>query len=49
MCIRDRAEGALIRPLGETVYFMPPYVMEAGEFALLVRAARRALDTALEA
>ncbi|MFN8750870.1 MAG: adenosylmethionine--8-amino-7-oxononanoate transaminase [Betaproteobacteria bacterium] len=43
------AEGALIRPLGETVYFMPPYVMEAGEFALLVRAARRALDTALEA
>jgi adenosylmethionine-8-amino-7-oxononanoate aminotransferase len=38
------AEDAIIRPLGSTVYFMPPYVMDYDEFALLVRAARRALD-----
>lgn len=42
-------EGALLRPLGNTVYFMPPYVMDEGEWELLVRAARRALDAALAA
>ena len=33
--------GVLLRPIGNTVYFMPPYVIEDGEFQLLV-------DTALE-
>jgi adenosylmethionine---8-amino-7-oxononanoate aminotransferase len=26
----------LLRPIGSTVYFMPPYVVEDAEFALLV-------------
>ena len=33
--------GVLLRPIGNTVYFMPPYVVEDSEFQLLV-------DTALE-
>ena len=28
--------GALLRPIGNTVYFMPPYVIEEDEFAWLV-------------
>ena len=28
--------GVLLRPIGNTVYFMPPYVVEDAEFALLV-------------
>ncbi|MCB1938204.1 MAG: aminotransferase class III-fold pyridoxal phosphate-dependent enzyme, partial [Rhodocyclaceae bacterium] len=39
--------GALLRPLGNTVYFMPPYIVEEDDIARLVGAARRALDTAL--
>jgi adenosylmethionine-8-amino-7-oxononanoate aminotransferase len=30
--------GVLLRPIGSTVYFMPPYVIEDGEFAQLVDA-----------
>ncbi|MEO5693848.1 MAG: adenosylmethionine--8-amino-7-oxononanoate transaminase [Usitatibacter sp.] len=30
--------GVLLRPIGNTVYFMPPYVVEDAEFALLVDA-----------
>jgi len=33
--------GILLRPIGNTVYFMPPYIVEAEEFALL---AERTLD-----
>lgn len=40
-------EGVLLRPIGNTVYFMPPYVMDFDEWALLVRAARHALDVAV--
>ena len=32
--------GVVLRPIGSTVYFMPPYVIEDGEFALLVKAGR---------
>ncbi len=28
--------GVLLRPIGRTVYFMPPYVLEDGDFARLV-------------
>ena len=28
--------GVLLRPIGNTVYFMPPYVIEDDEFAWLV-------------
>ena len=30
--------GVLLRPIGDTVYFMPPYVVGDAEFALLVEA-----------
>jgi adenosylmethionine-8-amino-7-oxononanoate aminotransferase len=32
------AEGALLRPIGRTVYFMPPYVVDDVGFATLVKA-----------
>jgi len=32
------ARGVLLRPIGRTVYFMPPYVTGEAEFALLVQA-----------
>jgi adenosylmethionine-8-amino-7-oxononanoate aminotransferase len=28
--------GVLLRPIGNTVYFMPPYVVDDGQFAMLV-------------
>jgi len=31
-------EGVLLRPIGNTVYFMPPYVIDDEDFAHLVRA-----------
>jgi adenosylmethionine-8-amino-7-oxononanoate aminotransferase len=33
------ARGVLLRPIGRTVYFMPPYVTGEAQFALLVEAA----------
>jgi adenosylmethionine-8-amino-7-oxononanoate aminotransferase len=38
--------GALIRPLGTTIYFMPPYVIEAPEIATLARAATEGIQLA---
>lgn len=38
----------LLRPLGTTVYFMPPYILNADEAALLAEGAVAALETALE-
>jgi len=38
---------ALIRPIGNTVYLMPPYIVAADEIAHLGSAARAALDEAL--
>ena len=32
------ADGALLRPIGNTVYFMPPYVIDDEAFATLVKA-----------
>jgi len=42
----ERAAGAelLLRPIGNTVYFMPPYVTTDDEFALLVERTRAILD-----
>ncbi len=42
------AHGVLLRPIGNTVYFMPPYVLGDEEIAHLMRAARSALDAALQ-
>ena len=38
---------ALIRPIGNTVYWMPPYIVGADEIAHLGATTRRALDLAL--
>jgi adenosylmethionine-8-amino-7-oxononanoate aminotransferase len=38
--------GALIRPLGTTVYFMPPYVIEPTEIELLARVATEGIELA---
>ncbi|HXF79385.1 MAG TPA: adenosylmethionine--8-amino-7-oxononanoate transaminase [Usitatibacter sp.] len=36
--------GVLLRPMGRTVYFMPPYVIGEGEFAMMVEAARAIVE-----
>jgi adenosylmethionine-8-amino-7-oxononanoate aminotransferase len=38
--------GALIRPLGTTIYFMPPYVIEPAEMDLLARIATEGIELA---
>ncbi len=38
------ARGALVRPIGNTVYFMPPYVIERGHMEQLVAATLDALE-----
>ena len=38
--------GALIRPLGTTIYFMPPYVIEPDEIELLARVATEGVGIA---
>jgi adenosylmethionine-8-amino-7-oxononanoate aminotransferase len=38
--------GALIRPLGTTIYFMPPYVIEPDEIELLARVATEGIELA---
>ncbi|HEX6734801.1 MAG TPA: aminotransferase class III-fold pyridoxal phosphate-dependent enzyme, partial [Azonexus sp.] len=38
---------ALLRPIGNTVYLMPPYIVDAGQIAHLGTATARALDSAL--
>jgi len=40
------ARGVLLRPIGATVYFMPPYVVDDEAFSLLVRATLAILDDA---
>ncbi len=37
----------LLRPLGKTIYFMPPYILDEAEAALLAERAVAALDAAL--
>ena len=37
----------LLRPIGNTVYFMPPYVISADECAFLAQCAFDALEAAL--
>ncbi|MFM7460118.1 MAG: aminotransferase class III-fold pyridoxal phosphate-dependent enzyme, partial [Burkholderiales bacterium] len=41
------ARGVLLRPIGNTIYFMPPYVTDDGEFLLLVRQTLAAIDEVL--
>ena len=39
--------GLLLRPIGNTVYFMPPYVLTTGDIDHLVTGAQRALENVL--
>lgn len=39
----------LLRPIGKTVYLMPPYVLTDDELALLARRTRETLDATLAA
>jgi adenosylmethionine-8-amino-7-oxononanoate aminotransferase len=41
------ANEILLRPIGNTVYFMPPYVISRDQCAFLVDRARAALEAAL--
>ena len=38
--------GALIRPLGTTIYFMPPFVIEPEQIELLARVATEGIELA---
>ena len=39
--------GVLLRPIGNTVYFMPPYVVDDNDVEHMLDGARRALGTVL--
>ena len=39
-------EGVLLRPLGNVVYFMPPYIITPDEIELLAEVAAGAIDQA---
>jgi len=41
------ANGVLLRPIGQTVYAMPPYVMDAESARHLARGALAALEATL--
>jgi adenosylmethionine-8-amino-7-oxononanoate aminotransferase len=38
--------GVLLRPIGDVVYFMPPYVISPGEIDLMVEVAREGIERA---
>jgi adenosylmethionine-8-amino-7-oxononanoate aminotransferase len=38
-------EGLSLRPLGNTVYFMPPYIVDQGEMDHLATGALQALES----
>ena len=38
--------GVLLRPIGTVVYFMPPYVIDAQQIALMVDVARSGIEAA---
>jgi len=42
-----RAHELLIRPIGNTVYLMPPYVIDAETAAFLAQAVSKTLDEVL--
>ncbi|MBL8513578.1 MAG: hypothetical protein JNJ55_06270 [Betaproteobacteria bacterium] len=44
MFARGLDQGVLLRPIGHTLYFMPPYVTGDSEFAQLVDTSISLLD-----
>jgi len=43
VCLAVRKDGILLRPLGNIVYFMPPYCITDEELTYILRATRRAV------
>jgi adenosylmethionine-8-amino-7-oxononanoate aminotransferase len=41
-------EGLLLRPIGNTVYFMPPYIVEEADMAYLIAGTVKALERTLQ-
>jgi adenosylmethionine-8-amino-7-oxononanoate aminotransferase len=41
--------GVLLRPLGNVIYFMPPYCTNSAELELMAAVAREGLDLAVAA
>ncbi len=41
------ANGMLLRPLGNVVYFMPPYIIEPDQIAMMADVARQGIDKAV--
>jgi adenosylmethionine-8-amino-7-oxononanoate aminotransferase len=41
-------QGVLIRPIGRTVYVMPPYILSADEINQMSRAIERTLHAVLQ-
>jgi adenosylmethionine-8-amino-7-oxononanoate aminotransferase len=39
-------QGVLLRPIGNVVYFMPPYVINADEIRLMAKVAMDGIDLA---
>jgi len=39
-------QGVLLRPIGNVVYFMPPYIVDAAEMDLMVRVAAQGIERA---
>jgi len=44
VCLAVRQDGILLRPLGNIVYFMPPYCITDEELTHMMRATRRAIE-----
>jgi adenosylmethionine-8-amino-7-oxononanoate aminotransferase len=40
------SRGVLLRPIGNVIYFMPPYIIEPEHIELMVQVAREALELA---
>jgi adenosylmethionine-8-amino-7-oxononanoate aminotransferase len=40
------AQGVLLRPIGDVVYFMPPYIVDESEMDLMVQAAEAGIEKA---
>ena len=40
------SQGVLLRPIGNVVYFMPPYIVDEAEMDLMVRVAGEAIERA---
>jgi adenosylmethionine-8-amino-7-oxononanoate aminotransferase len=41
-------QGVLLRPIGNVVYFMPPYVINADEISLIAKVAMDGIDLATQ-